>query len=347
MNVFELFTYSLLSLSIALTVLIIVLFVKLLGSKGQTWTRGAVPTSEEIFSDKVKDLAHRLKGESDKETLTNIVEWQHRNMKFWLERYPMPLIMGASLIGLIISFVVPQILIVLGLNVWWIGSFFVLGFGVFLMACVAITLMYICYGRRLSLSQFWNIFRPSVRIDDIIENRLGVCRDYAKLTACLLSNLYSESDIYFAHTSNHVAVGLVSNGQLYMLDQKLPILTIEQWDKREESKEKIHKLKNGEFEQVNDLSKYRKNQQSFEEFIKKLKDLGITISSSTNAKPINIIKWRKGVLLYSMNDEVVNHSLAHRIKYEVANDLLEFEKIRIEIQENGEDLEFLIKNLIE
>jgi predicted transglutaminase-like protease len=58
--------------------------------------------------------------------------------------------------------------------------------------------------------------------------RLG---DYAKLTACLLLNIDHDSEIYFAHTSNHVAVGIISNGQLYLLDQKLPVLTIGQGDK--------------------------------------------------------------------------------------------------------------------
>ena len=347
MDVFDLLTYSILIISIALTVLIIFLFVKLLRSNGQAWTRGAVPTSEEIASDKVRDLAYRLEGELDKETLTNILEWQHRNMKFWLERYPMPLILGASLIGLVVSFVVPYVLLVYRSNIWSIGSFFVLGFGVVLITAIAITLLYICYGRRLPLGQFWNTIRPSVVIDEIIENRLGVCRDYAKLTACLLLKLYPKSDIYYAHTSNHLAVGIVSDGQLYMLDQRLPILTISQWDKREKSKETIHKLKDGKIEQIKDITIYRNPKQNIEELTSELKDLGITISSTTNAEPIKVIKWRKGALLYSMNDEIVNHSLAQLIKYEVTNDLLDFKKIRIEIQENGKDIEFLVKNLLD
>ena len=265
-------------------------------------------------------------------------------MKFWLERYPMPLILGASLIGLVASFAVSYALLVYRSNNLSIASFFVLGFGVVLITSIAVTLMYICYGRRLPLSQFWNTIRPSVVIDDIIENRLGVCRDYAKLTACLLLKLYPKSDSYFAHTSNHVAVGIVVDGQLYMVDQRLPLLTISQWDKREKSKETIHKLNDGKFEQIKDLTKYRNNQQSLGELIKQLNDSGIVISSTTNAKPIKVIKWRKGALLYSMNDEIVNYSLAKLIKYEVTTDLIDIKKIRIEIQENGKDLEFLIKN---
>ena len=344
MNIFDLFTYSIIIISIALIVLVIFLFFKLLRSKAQTWTRGAVPTPEEIASKKVEDLAYRLEGKSDKEKLANVLEWQHRNMKFWLERYPMPFILGASLIGLVVSSAVPYILLVYGSNILSIASFFVLGFGVVLTTSIAITLMYICYGRRLPLSQFWNTLRPSHVIDDIIENRLDVCRDYAKLTACLLLKLYPKLDIYFAHTSSHVAVGIVVDGQLYMVDQRLPLLTISQWDTREKSKEEIHKLNDGKFEQIKDLTKYRNNQQSLGELIKQLNDSGIVISSTTNAKPIKVVKWRNGALLYSMNDEIVNYSLAQLIKYETTTDLIDIKKIRIEIQENGKDLEFLIKN---
>ena len=68
MNVFDLLTYSILIISIALTVLII-LFFKLLRSKGQTWARGAVPTPEEIASEKVEDLAYRLEGSQTKKHL--------------------------------------------------------------------------------------------------------------------------------------------------------------------------------------------------------------------------------------------------------------------------------------
>jgi predicted transglutaminase-like protease len=324
-------------------VLLIFLVVRLLRSKGQNWIRGAVPTSEEIASDKVKDLASRLEGKSDKETLTNILEWQHRNMKFWLERYPMPLIMGASLIGLVVSFVVPYICFVYGLNVLLIASFFVLGFGVVLITSIATSLMYICYGRRLPLSQFWNTIRLSVPIDDVIENRLGVCRDYAKLNACLLSKLYPKSDIYFAHTSNHVAVGIVNDGQLYILDQRLPILTMGQWDKREKSKETVHRLKGGKLELVKDLSNFKSNKQNREELEKELfRILNITQKSTGDITPIKVAKWRKGALLYTMNDDIVNYSLGRFIKYEVTNDIVELEKVHIKIEDNGDDLDFLI-----
>lgn len=39
----------------------------------------------------LRKLADRLKGDTEKETLTNILEWQDRNIKFWWERWPFDL----------------------------------------------------------------------------------------------------------------------------------------------------------------------------------------------------------------------------------------------------------------
>ena len=38
---------------------------------------------------------------------------------------------------------------------------------------------------------------PSISMNFLLENKLGVCRDYAKLTACLLLNIYPNAEIYF------------------------------------------------------------------------------------------------------------------------------------------------------
>lgn len=46
-----------------------------------------LPTPEDIENDELKTLAKRLKGSSEKETLTNILEWQDRNIQGWIDRY--------------------------------------------------------------------------------------------------------------------------------------------------------------------------------------------------------------------------------------------------------------------
>ena len=87
--------------------------------KSRDWRRGVVPTSEEVANIKVTELANRLKGKSDKETLTNILQWQQTNISFWLERYPLSLITRVFLIGLIAS---PFVLFVPWSEAWLIAS---------------------------------------------------------------------------------------------------------------------------------------------------------------------------------------------------------------------------------
>lgn len=45
------------------------------------------PTVEDIENKELGKLAKRLKGDSDKETLTNILEWQDRNIIGWSNRW--------------------------------------------------------------------------------------------------------------------------------------------------------------------------------------------------------------------------------------------------------------------
>lgn len=50
--------------------------------KDMLW-KGYCPTPEEIANNRIKELANRLKSTSDKETLTNILDWQNRNLSHW------------------------------------------------------------------------------------------------------------------------------------------------------------------------------------------------------------------------------------------------------------------------
>ena len=72
-------------------------------------------------------------------------------------------------------------------------------------------------------------FLPSLPVKKILEYRLSVCKDYAKLTAALLLNLYPKNKIYFYTFLMHVATGIEINGKVYILDQKLPIVGEQAW----------------------------------------------------------------------------------------------------------------------
>lgn len=49
--------------------------------------RQYVPTMEDVNNKDLKILARRLKSGSDEETLSNVLEWQDRNLKYWEERW--------------------------------------------------------------------------------------------------------------------------------------------------------------------------------------------------------------------------------------------------------------------
>lgn len=52
-----------------------------------------LPTDADIRNEDLKKLAKRLEGKSEKETLTNILEWQDRNVQGWVDRmYMFPIL---------------------------------------------------------------------------------------------------------------------------------------------------------------------------------------------------------------------------------------------------------------
>lgn len=57
--------------------------------KFKTWMLKwqSCPTSKDLKNEELKKLAERLKENSEKETLTNILEWQERNIQAWIDRY--------------------------------------------------------------------------------------------------------------------------------------------------------------------------------------------------------------------------------------------------------------------
>jgi predicted transglutaminase-like protease len=72
-------------------------------------------------------------------------------------------------------------------------------------------------------------FSISLPVKKILDYRLGICRDYARLTASLLFTVFPNSKIYFLTIPRHVAVAVKIKDNLYVLDQRLPVLTLEKW----------------------------------------------------------------------------------------------------------------------
>ena len=74
-----------------------------------------------------------------------------------------------------------------------------------------------------------NTFRLSLPTGIILEYKLAVCKDFAKLTASLLLKIYPDSKLYFITIFGHEAVGIKIENEIYVLDHRLPILTIGDW----------------------------------------------------------------------------------------------------------------------
>lgn len=262
-----------------------------------------LPDSKDIENEELKKLANRLKGDSDKQILTNILEWQHRNIPYWMERgileipwliltpiYFFLCIIVATLISLAFYFVILPFLgtawsIKVGLLAFLIflawsmlqrtiikviytllfsypvyifiklflvssstrASVIEFGltvaslngvlFGVSLLTIIYLVASYLPLFRgdsiKTKISKLFKIlsdtFKFSLSVERILNYRRAICRDYAKLTASLLFRLYPNFMVYFITIPRHVAAAIKINDIYYILDQRLPILTIDRW----------------------------------------------------------------------------------------------------------------------
>lgn len=198
--------------------------------------RQYLPTLEDINNDELKTLAKRLKGYSEKETLTNVLEWQDRNIQFWWERWLIPLLVLFPILLVFFSLLV----IVVGsllhlaesLSCFFLPIFGGLGASIFALGYLLIR--YRIFFEKKNVKVLIDTFRPSLPVDKILERnkkkyRWATCRDYAKLTASLLFNIYPDSELYFITIPHHVAVGIKAENKYYVFDQYLPILSLDKW----------------------------------------------------------------------------------------------------------------------
>ena len=390
-------------------------------NKFETWVlkRQSRPTPNDLESEELKKLAKRLKVDSEKETLTNILEWQDRNIQFWWERWLLDLslkilILISSLLALIIS--LPFLLLLLYppvplyvfalFIVFIVVLFFVLSFynsmliafclflsspfvylftslelripvldqnilpyTLFYMGClgaIALIMVYLF----IRYKMFWrgktvkekifkfkdvidDTFRLSLPVDKILEYKLAICRDYAKLTASLLFKIYPDSKLYFIDMRGHVAVAVKIRDDYYVLDQHLPILRIDKWligrnkKKADVYSSEVLRDSTGELIKVTfskhetitrkpkpDLPKI--NTEKLTEEIATI--LGIKQSSQENEPDFDIPL--PNYAIYYDDDDIIKYSLIKAIKNKLESELCSnLDKIyKIEIIQDGKDL---------
>jgi len=340
--------------------------------------RGYCPTSGEIENSEIKSLASRLKADSYRETLTNILEWQEKNMEFWTERHPMvtlfwyiwlifavigPLFIAvffySSLLLTVLNSQTVVLVWLIQIAVWFIQNIWWL-FAIFASSAVTIlvTMIFILHSNRKFPwkkipSCLKNIVKPSISMNFLLENKLGVCRDYAKLTACLLSNIYPNAEIFFASAPDHVATGINIENRLYMLDQRLPILTKDKWNnyRKPRKSDRIEKFdpikKTLQKDKRTFLQAKDKSELNTKKLAKRMTEL-LNIKEQPNDKAISLQKstpilWKNGAIVYEEN-EMVEYSLARWLETKISSELIRINQItRIEISRQKDDLTFLIR----
>jgi len=351
-----------------------------------------LPDSDELENKEVIELLERLKGKSEKETLSNLLEWQNKNIIFWTDRmyyslilyllliisvYFLPVnvvtknilafifvLMGIVNFSLMLSYGITLIAMILILIVWIFSVnplqaqklysvpqlvLLSLIFGALLALIFYLILKYSALKSRIVGFKLEDTFNISLQVDKILKYRLAICRDYAKLTAILLYNMFPDNYIYFISIPWHVAAGIEVNGKRYIIDQKLPVLTLDSWlSVRNRKTATIYQLNVLDFKNKKKLvlekrgmAKLANHSMSVntekltEETAKQLK-INQTTQKETSIFEIPLPNFTK---CYD-DDEIVIYSMARAIKLKLENELCSnFEKIeKIEIKQDGKDL---------
>lgn len=389
-----------------------------------------LPSLEDIEKEELKGLANKLKGDSDKETLTNILEWEERNIPYWKERgileipwqfltpiYFFLCFLVAALISLGIYFIILPFLgtalsIKVGLLVFlifliWLmlqetlikaiyvlllfypiyelvrlflmsspsrTSVIDLGliiasingvlFGASVFTLVYMVSSYLPFFRgdsvRTKFSKLLMIlsdtFKFSLSVEKILNHRLAICRDYAKLTASLLFNLYPDTTVYFFTIPWHVAAAVKIKDKYYILDQKLPVLTkpgwLKRWSRNDagvyaselvlDSKGKLIDISFKKHENVyqSDVSAKEVNTTELTEEVSKI--LGTTQISQKEKSDFEITL--KDYAVYYEDDDIVKHSLIRAINNKLENEFCSnINKIsKIKISQNSQNKRHLV-----
>lgn len=355
-----------------------------------------LPDLKDIKNKELRKLAKRLKNKSKKETLTNIVDWQERNIRGWTDRVYLFLIFYAYIFAFFtylslvfnVSWIFVLILLFIAIiNMTILVSVFIplLTYFVFLFLLLikispesttkvtpTLTLSAFILGGLTAMMIYlimkynhfrltkdsktskilFDIFHITLPVEKILNYRLAICRDYAKLTASLLFNMYPDSELYFITILGHVATGMKIKNKTYVLDQRLPILSMDNWLIKWNKEANIYKLKIDEkskrkpldavfdrHEQIpkktNELTPKINTEKLTEETAK---ILGIKQSSHKNKSDFEISL--SDYAIYYEDDEITKYSLIRAIKNRLENELCgNMNKIsKINISQNKRDL---------
>jgi predicted transglutaminase-like protease len=296
-----------------------------------------LPSLEDIENEELKELANKLNGDSNKETLTNILEWEEKNIMGWQDRFNCLLIfIFIFVFVLFLAFSVAPML---------------LSIGVIIGLITCLLLKYRDIKHQIPEFIITDIFE-FLPVNKILKYKLAICGDYAKLTSALLFKLSNSRVYFFTTIPQHVAVGVKINNKYYILDQELPILTKDSWLKRWNVKaanvyasEVVYNSK-GELIDVNFKKQGKENLTDFSEKTVNTAELTEKVSkilgiSQISQKEKSDFELRlKNYAVYYEADDIVEHSLIRAIKNKLENEFCsKINKIsKIKINQNEKDL---------
>jgi len=364
----------------------------------------------------IDNLALRLQGKNEDETISNILEWQDKNIEYWYERSDLSLIsfffsvLGISIIAVCISlgtiipllkllllmllfiplflininhnklyFIVTFLIEITFATLWLIKNPQLLlmkiqFFGIwtvqiseFLFVLIVISgiiisnFIYAIFKNYHFLHKnikknnlknlyklFISMFNVSLSLKDILNYKIAVCRDYAKLTIAILLKLNIHP--YLLQTSNHAAGAVKINNNYYVIDQRLPIQIFDKWKCNQKGKIRIYEVlkefnSDGKEKITLNLIKYEPHTNGLlsqsKDIIKKNleNDIDNFFPRNDDAKYEKICEFPINVDSF-FYDEVTHFSIVRLIKKRIDDEFGYNIKVfsKIEIEPNKDDL---------
>ncbi|MEM4912941.1 MAG: transglutaminase-like domain-containing protein [Desulfurococcaceae archaeon] len=191
-------------------------------------------------------------------------------------------------------------------------------------------------------------FQPSIPLREILRYRLAVCRDYAKLLASVLVNLYPGRNIYFLVIPGHVATAIEFEGKLYVLDQRLPIMSLNAWMRRWGVKraEKRLLVRSEDGFSVKDVGEVAVEEDSLGLNLRKdLEELADAVYGAIKSgqRPARYI-FRGYGRVFDVDDPVIKESLKRAVRTALEKELVAYRHLirELKLLKQGEDVEVIV-----
>ncbi|MEM0236420.1 MAG: transglutaminase-like domain-containing protein [Thermosphaera sp.] len=191
-------------------------------------------------------------------------------------------------------------------------------------------------------------FQPSIPLREILRYRLAVCRDYAKLLASVLVNLYPGRNIYFLLIPGHVATAIEFEGKLYVLDQRLPIMSLNawmrEWGVKRAEKRLLVRSKDGF--SVKDAGEVTAVEDSSDLNLKKeLEELTGAVYNAIKSgqRPARYV-FRGYGRVFDVDDPVIKESLKRAVRTALEKELVAHRHLirELKLLKQGEDVEVIV-----